>query len=42
MNLLSDGIKGLEDKYAYKRLENIVIDHLKENGVDPTLISMID
>lgn len=39
MSLLSDGIKGLEDKYAYKRLENIVIDHLKENGVDPTLIS---
>lgn len=38
IHLLSDEIKELENKYSYKTLENEVIDKLKENGIDPTLI----
>lgn len=38
INLLSDEIKELENKYSYKTLENEVIDKLKENGINPNLI----
>lgn len=38
IHLISDEIKELENKYSYKTLENEVIDKLKENGIDPTLI----
>lgn len=39
IHLLSDEIKELENKYSYKTLENEVIDKLKENGINPNLIT---